>query len=38
MDLFEKEQLSRRTHFYVGIAVVVALCAAVMMLFRYINS
>jgi len=38
MDLFEKVKLSRRTDFYVGLAVVAALCAAAMMLLRYINS
>jgi len=38
MDLFEKDRLSRRTDLYVGIAVVTAFCAGVMMLFRYLNS
>jgi hypothetical protein len=37
MDLFQKEQLSRRTNFYVGIAVLAAIYAGVMMILRYIN-
>jgi hypothetical protein len=37
MDLFEKEQLRRLTHFYVGIVVLAALFAVVMTILRYIS-